>query len=95
MRFISIRDLRSRSAQIWKELPQDKEMVVTNNGRPVAILAAVSESNLEEALAAFRRARAIEAVVQLQSRSVAAGADTLTPEEIDAEIAAVRKLRCR
>ena len=48
-------------SQIWRELPGEREMVITSNGRPVAILATVSESNLEESLAAFRQARAIEA----------------------------------
>jgi antitoxin (DNA-binding transcriptional repressor) of toxin-antitoxin stability system len=68
-------------------------MVVTNNGRPVAILAAVNESNVEESLAAFRRARAEEAVAGLQLRSKDQGADKITMEEIDEEIRAVRRQR--
>ena len=70
-------------------------MVVTSNGRPVAILAAVNESNLEESLTAFRRARAIDAVASLQRKSVASGTDALTAADIEAEIAAVRKKRAR
>ena len=38
MRFITIRDLRSKSAQIQRELPKEKEMVLTSNGKPIAIL---------------------------------------------------------
>ncbi|MDI6844444.1 MAG: type II toxin-antitoxin system prevent-host-death family antitoxin [Anaerosomatales bacterium] len=95
MKFISVRDLRAKSADIWRELQDEREMVITSNGRPVAILAAVSESNLEESLAAFRRARAIDAVATMQRRSVARGTDALSAEEIDAEIAAVRKARAR
>jgi len=33
MKFLSVRDLRSQSAKIWKELPAEKEMVITSNGR--------------------------------------------------------------
>lgn len=95
MKFVSVRDLRGKSADIWRELPDEREMVITSNGRPVAILAAVNESNLEESLAAFRRARAIDAVAALQRRSVASGADALTTDEIEAEIAVVRKARRR
>lgn len=95
MKFISVRDLRGKSADIWRELPDEREMVVTSNGRPIAILAAVNESNLEEALAAFRRARAVEAVADLQRDAIARGVDAFTPEEIDAEIAAVREARAR
>ncbi len=93
MKFVSVRDLRGKSGEVWKELPAEREMVITSNGRPVAILAAVNESNLEESLAAFRRARAIDAVAALQRESVARETDKLTAGEIEAEIAAVRKRR--
>ena len=95
MRFVSVRDLRGKAADIWRALPEEREMVITSNGRPIAILAAVSESDLEDALAAFRKARAIDAVASLQRRSVSAGNDTLAGEEIEAEIVAVRRARAR
>jgi antitoxin (DNA-binding transcriptional repressor) of toxin-antitoxin stability system len=93
MRFLSVRDLRSKSAQVWEDLPEQREMIVTSNGRPIAILAAINESNLEESLSAFRQARAVEAVSSLQRRSVATGTDALAMEEIEAEIKAVRNER--
>jgi antitoxin (DNA-binding transcriptional repressor) of toxin-antitoxin stability system len=95
MKFLSVRDLRGKSAKIWKELPEEREMVITSNGRPIAILAAVNEANLEESLSAFRTARAVEAVASLQRRSVEQGADRITLDEIDAEIKAVRSQRGR
>lgn len=93
MKFLSVRDLRGKSAEIWKELPVEREMIITSNGRPIAILAAISESNLEESLAAFRQARAIEAVAGIQRRSADKGTDKITMAEIDEEIKAVRKKR--
>ena len=95
MKFISVRDLRGKSAEVWKELPAEREVVVTSNGRPIAILSAVSESNLEESLSAIRQARAAEAVMSLQRRSVEEGTDSIAMEEIDVEIKAVRKKRAR
>ena len=95
MKFISVRDLRGKSADIWKDLPSEREMVITNNGRPVAILAAVSEANLEESLSAFRQARAVDAVASLQRQSVERGTDNITMEDINAEIRAVRQKRQR
>ena len=95
MRFLKIRDLRSHSAQIWRELPKHREMVVTNNGRPVAILSAVSDSNLEESLAAIRQARAATAVARLQRQSVEHGLDKMPLREINKEIAAVRGKRSK
>jgi len=93
MRFLSVRDLRGKSAEVWKDLPEEREMVVTSNGRPVAILAAVNESNLEESLSAFRQARAIEAVAGLQRQSVERGMDHMAMDEIDQEVKAVRGKR--
>jgi len=95
MKFISVRDLRSKSAQVWKQLPQEREMIITSNGRPIAIIAAIGDSDLEESLSAFRQARAVEAVASLQRRSVEMGNDKITMDEIDAEIKAVRRKRAR
>ncbi len=93
MKFVSIRDLRGKSAEIWKNLPGEGEMIITSNGRPIAILAAINESNLEESLSAFRQARAVEAVASLQRRSVEQGTNNISRDEIDAEIKAVRRKR--
>ncbi len=95
MKFLSVRELRGKSAQVWKELREEKEMVITNNGRPIAILSSVNESNLEEALSAFRRARAIEAVASVQQKSRKNGTDEITLAEINREIKASRKERSR
>jgi len=95
MKFISVRDLRSKSAQVWKQLPEEREMIITSNGRPIAIIAATKDSDVETSLSAFRQARAVEAVASLQRRSVEMGNDKITMDEIDAEIKAVRKKRTR
>ncbi len=95
MRFVSVRDLRGKSAEVWKKLRGEGEMVITSNGRPIAILAAVSESNLEESLSAFRQARAVEAVASLQSRSIEQETDSISSDEIDAEIKVMRRKRAR
>ena len=93
MRFVSVRDLRGKSAELWRDLPREGEMVVTSNGRPVAILAAVNEGNVEESLAAFRRARVAEAVTALQLGASSQGRERITADEIEREIEAVRRQR--
>jgi len=95
MRFVTVRELRSQSAEVWRSLADEPEMVITSNGKPVAILSAVSAAGLEKSLDALRRARAIAAVETMQSQSVAAGKHRTKPAAIDAEIAAVRKGRGR
>jgi len=93
MRFVSVRDLRGKSAEVWRDLPGEREMVITSNGRPIAILVAVDETDLEESLEAVRRARAVEAVASLQRRSAQSGTNEISMDEIDAEIKTVRRKR--
>lgn len=93
MKFLSVRDLRGNSARVWRELPNEREMVVTSNGRPVALLTAVDSSTVEQSLSAWRRVRATQAISDIQRESARKGTDQLTMSDIDAEIAKVRQGR--
>jgi prevent-host-death family protein len=95
MRFVTVRDLRAKTAEVWRDLEDEREMIVTSNGRPVAILAAVDEASFEVVLRAFRRARAIDAVTAMQRDSVLRGADAIEAADVAVEIAAVRQDRRR
>ncbi|MCS6290300.1 MAG: type II toxin-antitoxin system Phd/YefM family antitoxin [Nitrospira sp.] len=95
MKFITVRDLRGRSGQVWTKLAREREVILTSNGKPIAILSAVTEDTLEESLAAVRRARSVAAVERLQRQSVNSGTDTLSPATINLEIASTRKARRR
>ena len=91
MKFITVRDLRTSPARIWKELPEQREMIITNNGRPIALLTPIGDSNLEETLSIIRRVKAIEAVKRMQQKSLENGNYKMTMEEIEAEITRARK----
>ena len=93
MKFLSVRDLKTKSSQVWKELAGQKEMIVTSNGRPIALLSSINENNLEQVLTAFRRARATNAVASIQYESTQKGTDKISMDEINAEIGAVRSNR--
>lgn len=95
MKFITVRDLRGRSGQVWTKLAREREIILTSNGKPIAILSAVSEDTLEESLVAVRRARAVAAVETMQRHSVQIGTNKLSPRDITAEIKAARKARHR
>ena len=53
-------------------------MVITSNGRPVALLTAVDENSVEESLTAIRQARTAQAIAAIQRRSVQQGTDSTT-----------------
>ena len=93
MKFIAVRDFRTASANIWATLPQEQEMVITNNGKPVALLTPLSDKTLEETIAAVRRAKAMTAVKLLQQQSIKNGTDKMTLEEINTEIKIARQKR--
>lgn len=95
MRFVSVRELRERSASIWKALGEEKDMVITSNGKPIALLSATSGESLEESLRALRRARAQAAAATMQGASLKAGSDRMSLEDINAEIDAARADRAR
>ena len=93
MKFVSIRDFRTKTAAIRKALHTEQEMILTANGRPIAILAHVDEDNFEDRLAALRRARARALLDGIRATAKAQGVDKLTMAEIDAEIGRARRER--
>lgn len=91
MKFMSIRDFRSRP--IRKNISSEREIVLTANGQPVALVSAVEADTLEDELMALRRARARIALDRIRAHAKEMGQDKMTMEEIDAEIAAARRER--
>ena len=95
MKFISVRDFRIRPGDVWKQLKVYKDIIITSNGKPIAILSPVEDSNLESSITALRRARALLALEEIQKDSVVRGLDKLTGDEIEEEIKAARLERNR
>ena len=93
MKFVTVRDLRGKTSELWKELEQERELVVTSNGKPIAILTATNEESFETCLWTLRRSRASDALAKLQREAADRGLDELTPEDVDNEIKASRRER--
>ena len=93
MRFVTVRDLRNKPAQIRQSLLEEKDIVLTSNGKPFAIITLTSERVLEKSLAMIKRIRAENAAASIQKRSMEIGANKLSMDEINAEISAVRERR--
>ncbi|GBR75664.1 prevent-host-death protein [Candidatus Termititenax persephonae] len=91
MNFYTARDLRTIPKNIWGSLADDNEVVITNNGRPTALMLPVSETNFDETLKAIRQARAMIAFNNMRGKAAQQG--FLTVKEIAAEIDACRKER--
>lgn len=88
MNFYSIRDLRNDSKSMWESLKGNGEAIITNNGKPAALMLDISEDNFEITLQAVRQAKAMIAFNNMRSRAAAKG--FMSDEEIEAEITAAR-----
>ncbi len=94
MRFISVRDLNTKPKEIWSKI-KDEEVVITSNGKPIALLSGVTEETLEKTVRSIRRSRALIALEEMQKKSIELGLDKWTDSQIESEIKAVRKSRKR
>lgn len=93
MDFVTARELRAESAKVWEKLEAGEEIVVTRNGKPFAVLVHTEPQEVEATLRAIRAERFAATVRKMQQQAVAQGLDKMTMDEIDAEIAAMRKER--
>jgi antitoxin (DNA-binding transcriptional repressor) of toxin-antitoxin stability system len=91
MDYVTVRELREKSREIWQRIEAGEELVVTRNGKPFALLLHTEPSEVEATLRAHRAARFGAVVRRLQAQARASGADQLTDEDIQAEIDAVRR----
>lgn len=95
MDYVTVRELREKSGEVWQRVEGGEEIVVTRNGKPFALLLHTEPSEVEEVLRAHRAARFGAVVKRLQEQAKASGADKLSDKEIQAEIDAVRRARHR
>ncbi|MCL2068175.1 MAG: type II toxin-antitoxin system Phd/YefM family antitoxin [Treponema sp.] len=88
MDFLSVREFRASSGSIWQKLSRDGKMVITNNGKPTALLLDISNEDLEETLLTLRQVRAMRLFNNMRSYAQKRG--FLSEKEIKAEIQAAR-----
>ena len=92
MKFLSTRDLRNRPGYV-RDLARGDDLVLTANGKPIAMLLGVNEDELEETAQAIRQARAQLAVARMRKQAERRGLQRLPLSAINAEIRAVRSKR--
>lgn len=93
MKFVTVRDFRIRPGEVWKNLENDEEVIITSNGKPIALLTGISDVTFDETIKVFRRAKAEFAVSKMRKTAVRKGLPRMPKEEIEAEIKAVRRAR--
>jgi len=90
MKFVSVKDLRASPADTWKQLSSEREMIITNNGKPIALITPINDEMFEDTVTAVRRIKALNAMKKMQEISATLGNDKMTLEKINAVIKDVR-----
>ena len=88
MNFYSVRDLRTESKNVWENLSAGGEVVITNNGKPSALMIDIPDGGFDEIVQAVRQAKAMIAFNNMRRKAAQRG--FMTDEEIEAEISAAR-----
>ncbi len=73
MNFYSVRDLRTDSKSMWKDLTSGDEVVLTNNGKPSALIIDIPEGSFDEIVQAVRQAKAMIALNNMRKKAAKAG----------------------
>ena len=98
MNYLAVKDLKAPKL-VRETLATYGTAIVTNNGKPMAMLVDLTEGENPDQLAeAIRLARARLALSELRCVSRRNGTDAMTLEQINAEIRAARgerRSRCR
>lgn len=89
MEFFSARELRNNTKSIWKELSEDNDVVITNNGKPYALMVGIPEGRFDETIRAIRQAKAIAAMDRMRKKAEKNG--FMSEKEIDDVISEARK----
>jgi len=84
---MSAREFRVNTGTMRRDLDRDEEVVLTANGRPFAIVSAVSPEWFDKELRAIRGARAKVALERVRTSAALAGTADLPMTEVDAIIA--------
>lgn len=93
VKLIAIQDLK-RPRQFKERLRAEKELLLTSDGRPVAVLVNVDASEDPEAvIQSIRDSRSRLALSRVREAAARSGSSGMSLAEINQEIAAVRQTR--
>ena len=94
-KWLASRELSAHPGRALASVGRAGRVLVTANGKPKAIMIPTSEATFARDLEMLDRVALANAVEAIRADSVRQGTDTLTLDEINAEVAAARAQRRR
>ncbi len=89
MSYIAVRDLKQTKV-LWNRLRDERELIITREGKPCAIMVEVSPENVEDSLNEIRRAIFSSAITRARRK---AEQIPISPQEIENVIQQSRRER--
>lgn len=68
MDYLAVKDLK-KTKELWQKLDRERELVITRDGQPSALMISVSPETLDESLREIRRALFAAAVSRARKRA--------------------------
>jgi hypothetical protein len=93
MQFLTIRELSKSPSETLTRLNEDGKAVLTNNGKPQALLFKIDGNSLEKTLTMLQKLEFMQNLTAMRLTSMKNGNSRMTLDEVNAEINAVRKKR--
>jgi len=91
MEFMTIRELSKSPKDSLTKLSKDGKAVLTNNGKPQALIIKIDGKSFEQTLSLLQKLEFMQSLAEMRLTSLRNGNASLSLAEINAEIAAVRK----
>ena len=91
MNFYGVRELSNNTKNVLSCVANGNKVIITDNGKPAAIMLNINEENFETVLAFVQRLEVQSAIADLQKQSLINFPGGLSEAEIQAEIDAARK----
>ena len=93
MQFLTIRELSKSPKETMAKLTDDGKAVLTNNGKPQALLFKIDGNSFEKTLSMLQKLEFMQNLTEMRLTSAESGGSQMTLSEINAEIKAARQNR--
>jgi hypothetical protein len=89
MNFYTCGEFKTEPNTVWASLAEDGEVILTDDGKPSALMLDIASTDVETLLKAFRQAKSMIAFNRMRQKAQKRG--FLSDAEIENEIAAYRR----
>ena len=89
MEFHSAKEMKTNTKAIWEKLAEDNDVVITNNGKPCALMIGIPEGRFDETVRIIRQAKTIAAMNRIRNNAKRNG--FMSDEEITEAISEAKQ----